>query len=169
MSAVARPSGTALEAAIQLDCSPSTRTQKSISRQTERATTNPRPRTGISWKGEPRSAGYLLCVVHFDLFFQNNFPNNTRTKKTWKNRIHLVKPSCAEDAGPSGMPRFVENGALWDHQKSHLESNLSQLNCWTPVGQGRAWPTLDQQNVGKVLVKVLVTILMWAKCWSHSC
>ena len=43
---------------------------KSIYQQTERATTNPRPRTEIFWRGESRSILTIFVLnIHFDLFF----------------------------------------------------------------------------------------------------
>ena len=46
-------------------------------------------------------------MTYFNLFFQNYFPDNVRTKIVPKNQIFLVKRSCVEVSDSSGVPRFV--------------------------------------------------------------
>ena len=53
--------------------------EKPICRRTDRATRNPRPPLGSSWREEFRSVGYILCDPLFNSFL-NNFPNRARAK-----------------------------------------------------------------------------------------
>ena len=60
-----------------------------------------------SWRGESKSALSIFVKIIFDLFSQNNFPNNVRTQWTKQSQIRLVEPSYAEVSDPSEVPRFV--------------------------------------------------------------
>ena len=52
-----------------------------IPEQTERATTNRRPRTKSSWQEEFRSAWSRFVLFVLTSFFQNNFPNDVTASK----------------------------------------------------------------------------------------
>ena len=75
--------------------------KKSNCQQTERATTNRRPRMENSWRGESISAWYIFMQSILTSFFKTTFHIPSKQKHTKQNRIRLVKFSCAKVSGPS--------------------------------------------------------------------
>ena len=67
---------------VQLDWTPSARTQHMNPKKTGRATTNQRPRTESSWQGEFRSTWTIFVWSSFTFFFQNNFQITSKKKSS---------------------------------------------------------------------------------------
>ena len=93
---------------IQLDWTPSRRTQKVNSPTNQKGYGNSKTTIGKLSARRIQICVVYFCVIHFWLLFQNMWkqgPNkNTYTRQ---NQILLVKYSCAPDSGPPEVPRFV--------------------------------------------------------------
>ena len=92
---------------LQLDCSPTTHTQKPIPEQTRRVTTISRPPLESSWRGGLISFEYNFVWSILTSSFKMTFQKMPEQKYTQKNRIRLVNYSCTVVLGSQVLLRCL--------------------------------------------------------------
>ena len=91
---------------LQLNCSPSIRTQKQFPKKHKCYNKSKTMYEKLSAREIQICSVFFVCVTHFHLFF-DNFQNNARTKIDTADWIPLVEPSGTKVSGPSDVPWFV--------------------------------------------------------------